>query len=75
MNIEILNWLGPPWEVDKGEMKGTGKGESIRAVIHICMGLTQGNSLCSYLYSKLAKCHVSCFIYYVFSSTKLEKNR
>jgi hypothetical protein len=36
------------------------------------MGTTQGNSLCSYLYLKLAKSHVSHFIFYTFSSTKLE---
>jgi hypothetical protein len=53
-------------------MKKTGRGESIEAKIHICMGTKQGNFLCSYLYLKLAKCHVSCFIYYVFSSTKSE---
>jgi hypothetical protein len=39
------------------------------------MGTTQGNSLCRYLYLKLAKWHVSCFIFYVFSSTKLENRR
>jgi hypothetical protein len=36
------------------------------------MVTTQGNSLGSYLYLKLAKHHVFCFIYYVFPSTKLE---
>jgi hypothetical protein len=25
MNIEILNWLGPPWEGDWGEVKKTGR--------------------------------------------------
>jgi hypothetical protein len=45
------------------------------AVIPICMGTTQGNSLCSSLYLKLTKCHVSHFIFYVFSSTKLENRR
>jgi hypothetical protein len=40
MNIEIFNWLGPPWKV-----KRTGRGKLIGAVIHICMETTQGNSL------------------------------
>jgi hypothetical protein len=53
-------------------VKRTGRGESTGTVIHICMGTTQGNSLCSYLYLKLAKHCVLCFIFYVFSSTKLE---
>jgi hypothetical protein len=66
MNIEILNWQGPPWKADLGGVKRTGRGESIGAVIHIYMRTTQGNSLCSYLYLKLATCHVSSFIYYVF---------
>jgi hypothetical protein len=39
------------------------------------MGTTQGNSLCSYLYLKLAKRPVSHFIFYVFSSTKLDNSR
>jgi hypothetical protein len=53
----------------------TGRGESIEAIIHICMETIQINSMCSYLYLKLAKWHVSCFIFYVFSSTKLENRR
>jgi hypothetical protein len=56
-------------------VKRTGRGKSIGVVIHICMGTTQGNSLCSYLYLKLAKCHFSHFIFYVFSSTKSENRR
>jgi hypothetical protein len=56
-------------------VRRTGRGESFGAVIHICMGTSQGNSLCSYLYLKLAKHHVSCFIYYVFSSIKPENRR
>jgi hypothetical protein len=51
-------------------MKRTGRVESIGLVIDIFMGKTQRNSLCSYLYLKLAK-HVFCFMY-VFSATKLE---
>jgi hypothetical protein len=56
-------------------VKRTERGESIGVVIHICMGTTQGNFLCSYLYLKLAKRHVSHFIFYVFSSTKSENRR
>jgi hypothetical protein len=37
------------------------------------MGTTQGNSLCSYLYLKLAKPNVSLFIFYVFSFYKIEE--
>jgi hypothetical protein len=42
------------------------------------MGTTQESSLYSYLYLKLAKCHVSlflCFSFYVFFSTKLKNRR
>jgi hypothetical protein len=56
-------------------VKKTGRGKSVGAVIYICMGTTQGSSLCSYLYLKLAKHHVSCFIFYVFPSTKSENRR
>jgi hypothetical protein len=56
-------------------VKRTGRGESIEAVIHICMGTTQGNSLCSCLYLKLAKHHISHFIFYIVSSTKSENRR
>jgi hypothetical protein len=61
--------------VDLGGAKRTGRGESIGAVMHICMGTTQGNSLCGYLYLKLAKHHVSYFIFYVFPSTKSGNRR
>jgi hypothetical protein len=36
------------------------------------MGTIQGKFLCSYLYLELAKCHIFCFIFYVFCSTKSE---
>jgi hypothetical protein len=45
------------------------------SVTHTCRGATQGNSLCSYLYLKLAKFHVSYFIHYAFSPTKSENGR
>jgi hypothetical protein len=47
-------------------VKRTGRCELIEAVIHICMETTQGDSLCSYLYLKLAKHHDFQFIFYVF---------
>jgi hypothetical protein len=49
-------------------VKKTERSESTGVVIHICMGTTQGNSLCSYLYLKLAKHHIShfIFIFYIF---------
>jgi hypothetical protein len=59
---------GPPWEVDKGGVKRTGRGESPGTARHIGMATAQGNSLSSHLYLKLAKHHVSCliFIFYIF---------
>jgi hypothetical protein len=40
----------------------TGRDEPIGIVIHMCMEATQGISLCSYLYLKLAK--MPCFSYF-----------
>jgi hypothetical protein len=54
-------------------VKSTGRDEPVGVIMHICMETTQGISLCSYLYLKLAK--TPCFSNYVFSSTKLEKKR
>jgi hypothetical protein len=53
-------------------VKRTGRGEPTGVVTHICMETTQGNSLCSYLYLKLAKISRFSFYLYVFSSAKLE---
>jgi hypothetical protein len=53
--IEIINWLWPPWEVEYGGKKRTGRDEAIGTVLDMCMETTQGNSLCSCLYLKLAK--------------------
>jgi hypothetical protein len=44
-------------------------GRSVGAVKHICMEITQGNSLCSYLYLKLARApcisfYLLCFFFY-----------
>jgi hypothetical protein len=37
----------------------------VRVIIHIYLKISQGNSLCSYLYFKQAK--MSCFSFYHFS--------
>jgi hypothetical protein len=54
-------------------VKTTGRDEPIHVVIYTCMETAQGISLYSYFYLKLAK--MSCFSYYVFSSTKSENKR
>jgi hypothetical protein len=43
-------------------------------IIHTDMEISQGNSLCSYLYLKL-KCHVFYIIFSLFYSRILEKKR
>jgi hypothetical protein len=55
-------------------VKRAGRGESIRAIILICMEMTQKNSLCGYLYLKLAKTSFFSF-YFCVSSTKWENRR
>jgi hypothetical protein len=42
----------------------------VGSIIHIYMEISQGNSLCSYLYLKKAK-----MSFFLFSSTKLENKR
>jgi hypothetical protein len=49
MNIEILNWLGPPWEGDWGGVKRTGRDEPIGIVIHICIETIQGDSVAIFM--------------------------
>jgi hypothetical protein len=46
----------------------SGRDEPIGVVIHICIETTQGISLCSYLYLKLAKtpCFSFAFLYFFF---------
>jgi hypothetical protein len=56
-------------------VKRTRGDEPIGVAIYICLETTQGNSLCSYLYLKLAKVFMFLFLSYVFSSTKLENGR
>jgi hypothetical protein len=43
-------------------------------IIHTYMEISQGNSLCSYLYLKL-KCHIFHFIFPLFSPTESEIRR
>jgi hypothetical protein len=75
MNIVILNWPGPPWEGDQGGVKRTGRDEPVGVVIHVYMETTQGISLCSYLYLKLAKMPCFSFMFYAFSTTNLANKR
>jgi hypothetical protein len=63
MNIEILNWRGPPWKGDWGKMKRFDRDEPIRVMTHISMETAQGISLCDYVYLKLAK--MLCFSFYL----------
>jgi hypothetical protein len=59
-------------------VKRTGRHESIGVGIHACMETTQGISLCSYLYLKLAKppCfsyYVLCFFFYIIGNRREEQ--
>jgi hypothetical protein len=60
------------WEGDQKVVKRSGRDESIRVVIHLCMEAMLAISLYNYLYLKLAKHYVFLLIIYVFSSTKSE---
>jgi hypothetical protein len=46
-------------------MKKIKEDKSIEFIIHICIEISVGNSLCSYLYLKQAE--MSCFSFYLFS--------
>jgi hypothetical protein len=63
MNIKILNCLGTPQEGDKAGVKRIRGDEPNEVVICICFETTQGNSLCRYLFLKLAR--RSCFPFYL----------
>jgi hypothetical protein len=52
-------------------VKRTGRDEPIGVVIHICVEITQGNSLYSYLYLKLAKTPCSSFFFVWFFFYKI----
>jgi hypothetical protein len=73
MNIEILNWMGPPWKVDWGGVKRTRRDEPV--LIHMCMETTQGNSLCSYHYVKLSKMPCFSFLSFMFFLLQKSENR
>jgi hypothetical protein len=64
VNKVILNWQRPLWEGDQKVVKRSGRDEPVWVIIHIYMERTQGISLYSYLYLKLAK--TPCFSYYLF---------
>jgi hypothetical protein len=44
--------------------------EPVGVIIHTYMEISQGNTLCSYIYLKQEKCH-----FFSFSSPKVEKRR
>jgi hypothetical protein len=54
---------------------GDGGDETMWVVILMCIETTQGISLCSYPYLKLAKMPCFSIIFNVFSSTKSENKR
>jgi hypothetical protein len=54
-------------------MKENSRDEPIGIILHIYMEISLGNSLCSYLYLKLAK--MSFFSFFFFYSTKSENKR
>jgi hypothetical protein len=47
----------------------------IEVIIHIYMEISQGNSLCNYIYLKQTKMSCFSFIFSLFSSEKLENSR
>jgi hypothetical protein len=53
-------------------MKTNGGDEPIGVIVHIYMEISQGNSLYSYLYLKK---NVIFFLFFLFSSTKLEDRK
>jgi hypothetical protein len=63
MNIEMLNWLKAAYERDFGRMKKIRGDKPFGVIIHECMEIPQGNSLCSYLYCKQAKMSYFSFLF------------
>jgi hypothetical protein len=49
VNIVILNWQRPLWEVDQEAAKRTGRDEAMWVAIHKCMEAMVGISLYSSL--------------------------
>jgi hypothetical protein len=60
-------------EGDQEVVKWSGRDESIRMVIHLCMEAMLGISLHSYPYLNYQKHYVFLIIAYVYSSTKGDK--
>jgi hypothetical protein len=57
-------------------MKKSGRDGTICVIICVCMETTQGVSLYSYLYLRLADTKIVVFLFfYIFSSTKLKNKR
>jgi hypothetical protein len=57
-------------------MKKNKGDEIIGVIIHIYMEISQGNSLCSYLYLKLAKMSFFSFLYFPLQNRRIsERNR
>jgi hypothetical protein len=73
MNIVILNWQSPLWEMVYEVVKRSGRDNPIWVVIHICMETTQRISLYSCPYIKLAKTPYFYYLLWFFFSIKLEK--
>jgi hypothetical protein len=74
MNIETLNWQGPPWEGDQGGVKRTGRMNQLG-----CNTYMYGNNTRTFpVYlplSQTSKNTMFLFLSYVFSSTKPENRR
>jgi hypothetical protein len=69
-NIEILNWLKPPYERDKGRTKKIRENKAIAVLIHIYMEISRGNSLCSYLYLKQQAKNTNFFLFFYYKIRK-----
>jgi hypothetical protein len=70
MNNVILNSQRPLWEGDREVAKRSSRDEPMWVAIHKCMEAMLGISLCSYLYSKLAK--TICLSYYLLNKIREE---
>jgi hypothetical protein len=68
MNIEILNILKLPMKKIRG-------GKPIGVIIHIYIDYHKETPCIATFISNKLKCHVFHFIFYLFSSTKLENRR
>jgi hypothetical protein len=55
------------------EMKKIREDEPVGVIIHTYMEISQGNLLCSYLYSNKLKCHVFLFYLFLFFFYKIRE--